>query len=100
VPSITAHRRRSRFAGLPPADRRALGTTGRAVCDRAGLNPRCVDEGFADLDQLRSQVLTMWIEGHRDVAREQLVEDLTELFVAVCDGVTMVARQRRAGAGS
>lgn len=222
MPSITAHRRRGRFTGLAPADRRAArrrllldaafdllategasGTTVRAVCDRAGLNPRYFYESFADLDELvvtvydrlladlratlavaldaaaddlRSrvhaavawtvgfvdddrrrarvlyieslgsetmnrrrvaagyeltrfieqdarrrrngseapdpvgtltaavlvggitEVLTSWIEGHIDVTREQLVEDLTELFVAVCDGATMVARHRRAGA--
>ncbi len=221
MPTITVHRRRGRFAGLSPEDRRterrrllldaafdllategAGGTTVRAVCHRAGLNPRYFYESFADLDallvavyerlidelratlvvaldgaphDLRSQVhaavswtvgfvdddrrrarvlyiesvgsetmnrrrvaagyeltqfleqdarrrrrraegsdpvgtitaavlvggisevLTSWIEGHIDVGREQLVDDLTELFVAVCDSAAAVARLRRAG---
>jgi AcrR family transcriptional regulator len=222
VPSITVHRRRGRFAGLSPADRRATrrgllldaafdllateggsGTTVRAVCERAGLNARYFYESFADLDELLvavyerlleelratlavaldaapddlrsrvhaavawtigfvdddrrrarvlyiesvgsetmnrrrvaagyeltrlieqdarrrrhgadapdpvgtltaavlvggiSEVLTSWIEGHIDVPRDQLVEDLTELFVAVCAGAAIVARHHRAGA--
>jgi AcrR family transcriptional regulator len=222
VPTITVHRRRGRFAGLSPDDRRAArrrllldaafdllateggpGTTLRAVCQRAGLNPRYFYESFADLDELLvavyerllaelratlavaldaapddlrsrvhaavawtvgfvdddrrrarvlyiesvgsqtmnrrrvaagyeltrfieqdarrrrngpdaadqvgtitaavlvggiSEVLTSWIEGHIDVAREQLVEDLTELFVALCEGAAAATRLRRAGA--
>jgi AcrR family transcriptional regulator len=226
MPTSTVKRRRGRFAGLSPADRRAerrrllldaafdllategaAGTTVRAVCQAAELNPRYFYESFDDLDallvavyerlidelratlaaaldaagdDLRSQVrtavtwtvgfidddrrrarvlyiesvgsetmnrrrlaagyeltqfieqdarrrrrhgtdgtgdpvgtitaavlvggisevLTSWIEGRIDVEREQLVEDLTELFVAVCDSAALVARHRRATAGS
>jgi AcrR family transcriptional regulator len=220
MPTITVNRRRGRFAGLSPADRRAerrrllldaafdllategwAGTTVRAVCHAAELNPRYFYESFGDLDELLvavyerlidelratletaldgaphdlrsqvhaavswtvgfvdddrrrarvlyiesvgsetmnrrrlaagyeltqfieqdarrrrrrdtevgdavgtitaavlvggiSEVLTSWIEGRIDVPREELVDDLTELFVAVCDSATTVARQRR-----
>jgi AcrR family transcriptional regulator len=71
LPATSHDRRPARWAGLPPADRRAerrtllldaafdlLGTAGwggttvRAVCQAARLNPRYFYESFADLDAL------------------------------------------------
>jgi AcrR family transcriptional regulator len=71
VTRITVPRRRGRFAGLAPEARRAerrrllldaafhllstegtAGTTVRAVCAAADLNPRYFYEGFASIDEL------------------------------------------------
>jgi AcrR family transcriptional regulator len=49
-----------------------------------------------------SEVLVAWLDGHIDVGREQLVHDLTALFLGVHDAATNVAIGRNAvtsGAG-
>lgn len=43
------------------------------------------------------EVLLAWNDGRLDIAREQLVEDLTAMFVALCDEAGRVAARRRSG---
>jgi AcrR family transcriptional regulator len=47
-----------------------------------------------------SEVMLAWIEGRIEIGREQLVEDLTAMFVALCEGAGRVAVERRRGVGT
>jgi AcrR family transcriptional regulator len=45
-----------------------------------------------------SEVLTTWLDGRLDVTRDELIDDLTELFVGLTDTAFRLATQRRARA--
>jgi AcrR family transcriptional regulator len=46
-----------------------------------------------------SEVMLAWIEGRLEIAQDQLVDDLTAMFVALCEEAGRVAARRR-GAGT
>jgi len=47
-----------------------------------------------------SEVLLAWIEDRIEISRAALIDDLTALFLALCDGARRVAQHRRPPVGT
>ncbi len=120
MPTDTADRSRGRWAGVPAADRRAerrtllldaafdllgtegwSGTTVRAVCQRARLNPRYFYASFADLDALLVAVYDRVVEELAAEVRAAVdavgADPRAELRAAIDRTVRFVGDDRRRG---
>jgi AcrR family transcriptional regulator len=88
-PALNRHRRESDIA--------AIATLEEAAVEAAGSWPegeRVSAIGAAMLIGGMSEVLIDWIDGRIDVTRDQLVEDLAVLALALGEATEKIARQR------